>query len=411
MLSVREFAGVVGDGQNDDADGLQAALDTRSTVVYLPPPRVHYLVRSTLQIHSGQTLLLDRHTVIRLADQANRIMLTNSEHHHGNKGIALIGGLWDGNNANQTREDLRVAGYDPSRYIGVAMRFCNVRDLTIRGLTIKDPESFGVQLGRIHQFTVEDITFDYNLLRRNMDGVHLNGSCSHGRIANLKGTTNDDLVALNADDCPPWEMSRGPISHIVVDTIFSENGYTAVRLLSHGSPVSRIKLANVFGTYRYNVASFTSMAVHPGEPSTFDDISIDGVFCSKSSKDIDLPPDGPPGKRFAPIRIDAPAVVSALTIRDYHRTEAVLPADDIHIEPGATIDNLVLSDVTLVNRCGSPINLLHNRGTIGNLGLTNVYAKAGDARSGGFVLKNDGSISRLCPMNVSALGFELGYET
>ena len=42
--------------------------------------------------------------------------------------------------------------------------------------------------------------------------------------------------------------------------------------------------------------------------------------------------------KWSPIWIDAPAVVSSLTIRDYHRTEEVLPNDDIYIEPGATVE-------------------------------------------------------------------------
>ena len=402
-----DMPGVVGDGKHDDAKGLQALLDRKTARVYFPQPPVCYLIGSTLRLHSGQSLVLDRNTVVRLADQANCEMLTNSDHAHGNRGISVTGGIWDGNNVNQTRMELYAKQWSPENYIGVALQFCHVTDLTVRSLTLKDPESFGMQLGKLHRFTIDDITYDYNMLRKNMDGVHLNGLCSQGRITNLKGTTNDDLVALNADDAGGCEMTRGPISDIVVDSIFCEDGWTAARLLSHGSPISRIKLANIFGTYRYNVVSFTNHKVHPGEPSTFHDISIDGVFCSKSLKGAVHPP-GPLWSGLAQIWIDTPAVVSRLSLRDYHRTESTLPTNDIHIEAGARVENLILVNVSLDNRSNAPVHLLSNQGTVDSLSLVNVDAKAEGKSSGGCLVRNTGTIARLHQSHVFASGFEIG---
>ena len=415
MASALEFPGVVGDGEHDDTAGLQAALDSGASTVCLPAPPAAYLISGTLTMHSGQTLAADRNAVIRLADHAHKHLLTNADHEHGNERITVTGGIWDGNNVHQTCEyhengrNWRVP-YDPARFLGVLMQFNRVADLRIAHVTLKDPEAFGVQVGNLRRFTIEDITFDYNLLRGNMDGVHLHGNCHEGRIVNLKGTTNDDLVALNADDGSMYEISRGPITDVVVDGVWSEDGYTAVRLLSAGSPIRRVKLANIFGTYSHNVVSFTNHRVHPGEPSTFDDISIQGVFCSKSARGVNRRPDGEITPKGSPIWIDAPAVVTSLTIRDYHRTEDVIPNDDIHIEPGATVNNLTVADATLVNRCEAPISMLHNRGTIGNLALANVYATAEGPGSGGQIVKNAGTIHRCHHAMVAATGFEPGTE-
>ena len=87
-----------------------------------------------------------------------------------------------------------------ARYLGVLMRFNRVKRLTLRGLTLKDPVTFSTQLGNLEEFTIEDIAFDHNLKRTNMDGIHVHGNSRHGRITNLKAATNDDLVALDADD-------------------------------------------------------------------------------------------------------------------------------------------------------------------------------------------------------------------
>ena len=398
MVNALDASLVEGDGRHDDTAGIQAALDSRAGTVYLPAAPGAYLISRPLRLHSCQTLMADRNAVIRLADGARTHMLTNADHEHGNERIVVKGGIWDGNNARQTCEyhqtrDWRVP-YEPSRYLGVIMQFNRVTDLRVAHVTLKDPETFGLQGGNLCRFTIEDITFDYNLLRANMDGVHLQGNCHQGRIANLKGTTNDDLVALNADDGSMFEMSRGPISDIAVDGIWSRDGYTAVRLLSAGSPVSRVTLQNIFGTYRYNVVSFTNHKVHPGAPSTFDDILIAGVFASKSAGDGEREiPASDIRSALSPIWIDAPAEVSSLTVRDYHRTETALPADDVHIEPGATVHKLTLADWTVVNRCQSPIAALQNRGRVGDLTIANVCT-ASPSGPDGCTVTNEGRVRR-----------------
>ncbi len=372
--------GVMGDGIHDDTAGIQAALDAGTGLVYLPRPPKHYLIRKTLLIHSGQTLMLDRHAIIRLADSADVPMLMNDDHDKGNEGITVLGGIWDGNNANQTQHDFShwQTPFDPARWIGILMQFNHVRNLRIAHLTVKDPESFGIQLGRLQGFTIEDITFDYNMLRLNMDGVHLNGDCHQGRIMNLKGATNDDLVALNADDGAVAEMTRGPITDIQVDGIFAYNGYTAVRLLSAGSPVCRVRLSNIYGTFRYYVVSFTHHDVHPGAPSTFEDVVIDGVFCSKPPLSAPVFQDS---DHWA--RTELPLIWAAggthvknLHIKNLLRTETLpKPPDTIVVEPGAEVEYLGISDVSLSTTSGGKYHLLANRGTIHALNMTNIFGK------------------------------------
>ncbi|MBX7259383.1 MAG: hypothetical protein K1Y02_23675, partial [Candidatus Hydrogenedentes bacterium] len=331
---VTPLRGVVGDGQHDDTNGIQRALDSRVAVVYLPSPADHYLISRPLIIHSGQTLHLEARTRIRLADGANSVMIENADRSGGDRDIQIIGGVWDGNNAGQTPHDFSSnVPFDHNRYLGVMLRFDTVRGLRLQGLTLKDPESFAVQLANIERFDVSDITFDYNMLRPNMDGIHLNGNCRFGTITNLKGATNDDMVALNANDGSIAEMAAGPISDIRIDGLFAENGYTAVRLLSAGSPVSQVHISNVFGTFRYNVVSFTHHNVHPGAASRFDNVVIDDVFCSKPTKPLDKPlPSDEWGRTQAPLIWMASGVhVGNLTVRDLHRTEECEGACDTFV--------------------------------------------------------------------------------
>lgn len=268
----------------DNTEELQQLFDKRGDV-FIKSGK--YIISNTLVIHDYTRLTLAHDAVIRLADNASCLMLKNdccykngSNHH-----IIVEGGTWDGNNVTQTRGKVYA---DKPYNMGVLMRFENVFDLTVRDLVIKDPESYAMQFRFADRFTVENITFDYNMEKLNMDGVHINGPARNGVIRNIKGATNDDLVALNCDDGyddgEEFIFTKGNIENITVDGLFADNGYTAVRLLSCGSTMRNISIKNIFGTYRFNGISFTHHNIFPGEKSNFDNIFVENVFCTKPPK-------------------------------------------------------------------------------------------------------------------------------
>ena len=251
------------------------------------------------------------------------------------------------------------------------MQFKNIRNLTIRDVTLKDPETFAVQMGNIVGFNISNIRFDYNLKKRNMDGIHLHGGCRQGSIRNLSGNTNDDMVALNANDGPLFELSRGEISDVRIDGLWADNGYTAVRILSSGDPVRRIRISDVFGSWRYYVVSFTHHHVHPGD-RLIEDVLIDGVFSAKQLDPVNtISPElfMEPVRRSNPLfRIESGMNVRNLTIQNVVRREWLSDAaPTISIEPEADIDSLRLRDITIVNHSASPLTFIWNDGKIGRL--------------------------------------------
>ena len=124
-----------------------------------------YTIDETLVIHDDTKLTLSFHTVIRLADNSDCIMMKNSYQAGGgvNHRIFVEGGIWDGNNVNQ-HSDTKPEG--KPYFFGVILRFENVEDLTLRDITFKDPSRYAIQILCADRFTVDNITFDYNMCER-----------------------------------------------------------------------------------------------------------------------------------------------------------------------------------------------------------------------------------------------------
>lgn len=342
---------------NKDTAKLQEMLD-RCGDVYIPDGL--YIIDEPLQIHDNTHLRAAKNAVLRLADQANCEILINDKLAKGyNENITVEGGIWDGNNVNQTRypqpEDVWPEKYEPDRYFGVFMRFIGVRNLRVCNLTVKDPNAYSMQLAMVHHFTVENIYLDQNLKFGWTDGVHVNGPAKDGMIRNIRGVTNDDMIALNCDDCFETEISCGDIVDVCIDGVYAENGYTGVRLLSCGHFLHNVQIRNIFGDYRNYVVSFTHHNVHPGGTCLLDNVSIDGVFAKKTLVDNDFPI----------IYFAKGTYTTRATLRNIHRVEEhSTVASNVKIEAGAVIDSLLIDDMTLRYTEGSGPDMIVNEGEV-----------------------------------------------
>lgn len=366
----------------DSTAWLQSQLDKRGEVQI---PGGEYIISKPLIIYDNTKLSLAFDAVIRLADGSNCVMMrneacqTSGKNHH----ILVEGGTWDGNNKGQ-EPDTRPEG--KPYYFGVVMRFEEIEDLTVRDITVKDPSRYAVQIKNTDRFTVDNMTFDYNMYQKCMDGVHVQGWARNGMIRNIKGATNDDLVALNCDDCyddgEKRNISQGFIENIVIDGVYADNGYTAIRLLSCGSYMKNIKIRNVFGTYRLYGISFTQHDIVPGAPVWFDNIDIDGVYCAKQPQYPPVDPKfiegidrhyriGSHDKciRRNPIIWFAEGVTCGnVSIANVHRDEyTVTEAHTVQIDPNVKIGKLVLQNVTQRFHNCPEVPMMKNDGDVENL--------------------------------------------
>lgn len=258
-VSVRQF-GAVGDGVADDTAAIQAALDSGAVQVEIPTGL--YRVTATLRVHS--------HTEVRAADTARvylcgstqkhrgDFLLTNADHTAGNTEICVTGGVWDGNNKGEGNAKPDI--YDENGYSGTVLNFFNVRGLRLQGLVVANSVTYNIRMAAVEDFVIEDIGFLSDAMGWNQDGLHFGGQVRHGRVKNIRalscGQTNDDLIALNADDyllrVENRDLVCGDIEDISFEDIFAEDCHTIVRLLTDVSAIRNIRFKNIFGGYRCN---------------------------------------------------------------------------------------------------------------------------------------------------------------
>jgi len=401
---------LAGDGVHDDTTAIQARLDSGASCVYLPPPAKEYLISKTLKIGSDQELRLDRYSRVRLAPWSNCPMVANRDHAAGNRRVALTGGIWDSDNVNQRCNpghwklskdpernkppEVNCNGYHPDRYMGIAMNFYKVEELAVKGLTIRNPVLYAAKFCRISYFTIEDIAFDFdkwNPAKANMDGIHLDGHCHHGRIANIRGTCFDDEIALNAND--GWcAQEEGPITDVEIDGVFAEYSHTAVRILSSSkeSPVKRVTIRNVHGNfYRYTVGLTKFFHERPTR-GVIDDIVIADCFSGSAPWPDDLPDPIRACLCHMPIIFcDNGVDIGDLTVKGFHRIERSDPVPTISVGRGTTIENLVVRDCVQENRTDRPLVFLQNLGKVGNKVLDNVSLKSAEGARGNILETTD----------------------
>ena len=371
-----------GDGAHDDTAAIQTRIDSGASCIYLPPPKKEYLISRTLLLGSGQELRLDRFTRVRLAPKSNCFMLSNRNRETGDRRVALTGGIWDFDNVSQAPNPQQAhrcnppvkvdmpEGHDPKFYWGTLMSFKCVDDLQIRHVTFRNPCSYSCQLAGVSNFRVDDITFDFdkwNPIRLNMDGIHLDGDCQHGRITDLNGTCFDDLVAINANDgqCSPKEA---PITDIEVDGIHAEYCHSAVRILSAGAEIRRVTVRNVFGNFYTYAVGLTHF--FPQKPrGTFEDVVIENVFAAKALSPEDIGVRSRVG--FPLVWVEGPVDVGNLSVRNFSRDEKTVPAVSIRVDPQASVRHLTVRDCKMVNRLKEPIDFIVGKDRISKLTLEN----------------------------------------
>ena len=207
-------AGAVGDGKTDDAQAIQRMIDRCSAEgggrVLLP--RNHVFMAGPLELKSNVELYLEATATLKAhpdesiyhlsafgknegegmlwlyANDAENISITGKGTIHGN-GIAFMGAELED---SYELKPLADQTFDPRPHV---LTLTNVRNLTIRDVTIKEGPYWTVHLIGCNEAVIDGINLLNNLKIRNGDGIDIDHS-KNVRIANCHITSGDDCICL-----------------------------------------------------------------------------------------------------------------------------------------------------------------------------------------------------------------------
>lgn len=294
--SVRAF-GACGDGVTDDFVAFMRAIGDGGQTVRIPTGV--YLIGQTLLIPDDTTLLADTGARILFDGErhksAGEFLLSNADPEHGNRHITICGGIWDGN--NQGKGNRKPPITQLSGYSGVVLNFFNVRELTLDGIEVADSVTYNIRLSRVDGFVLNNISFSSVVPGWNQDGIHCAGEVRNGIVRHIRaitpGQTNDDLIALNADDCLTRVENVGTvcgvIENLLIEDVYAENCHTLLRLLSVDSPIRHVTVRNLQGGFRcfainadgarYCATPLFSDGERPMGIGRIENVSICGISC------------------------------------------------------------------------------------------------------------------------------------
>jgi len=365
-----------GDGIHDDTDAIQAMLNKCGTV-YIPDGR--YLITKPLIIHSNTHLIVASTATLRLADGANCSILDNDGLYSDepNTNIIIEGGIWDGNHMAQERQ--KIPGetrpgdenedkicdkqtYISNIYTIFMVRLVHTERLQVKNLTFKDPTSYAIHIADSRYFNIENITLDYDLLKPNMDGVHIQGPARFGKIRNIFGNANDDHVALCANGTIRSEITRGDIEDVDIDGIYCDNGYTGIRLLSRGDAIRNVHISNIHGEFRYYAVSLTHhYPIREDKPILLENIHISDIYASKSRAECSENHKSAV-ENGALIWLEKGIVCRNVTVENVYRNERNIhtKAPTVRISENVQASNLCIKNINNTFRSESQTSIENN---------------------------------------------------
>lgn len=357
IINVREW-GAAGDGIQNDHPYIQKVLnEAQNRIVFIPEG--DYRIADTLKVPSNTEIHVDPKARLFHCESKPKhqgeFLLSNQNTVEGNENITIIGGIWDGNYDglnNNKPADL----FAPDAWSGAMINFQNVKNLRLQDMTIQNSVVYYVRMGGVDGFHIENICFKARQLAFNQDGLHFHGGCRNGVVRNilaLDHETNDDLIALNADDSVARLENRdlymGDIENITFENITAEDCYTFVRMASVTSHIRNITMKNIrcgcrmyainMDALRYCRTPLFKEEEYPNGCGAIENIHIEDMHVYSSAENSIQP------------LICAEARCKNFKIEGFER----VLSKDVHPQANPTIQarNLVNTEITVV-RNGQP---------------------------------------------------------
>lgn len=247
-------------GGTDDTAALQAALDEALICGGVRLIMDGAALVRGLKLHSNTTIeCLTPDCGFYLADNSNCAVVTNDHwdvYSLNTRNITLIGGTYNNNCLHQEHDVPLEADEQIAKWMEVfegnhwiyGMEFYGVENLTVRDLIIRNQRTFAFMLGGFRRCTIENVWLDLpdRIYGNNQDGFHFWGPGEFLTVRNVGGCVGDDFMNLGPDE----HDLRSSITDVLVDGVFLDDAYQAIRLLSRGKGrLDRVTIRNVTGGY------------------------------------------------------------------------------------------------------------------------------------------------------------------
>ena len=358
VFNVRDF-GAVGDSLNFDTKAIQKAIDAcfenQGGIVRFPAGNypigtIRLKSNVTLSFDYGASLLGSQNMVdypiekLRSAREGNSECLLYAE---DATNIRLEGlGVIDGRG---TREFFpRNSGPGGKDNRPRLIRFENCENVTLSGLTYKNPAFWGLHLVDCKNIHFDAVTIKFRNNNANNDGIDLDG-CEDVLIENCDINSGDDAICLKSslNPCKNIDVRNCIVSSNTAPLKFGSSGsggfinVTLTNCYFYDSPMGAIKLELVDGGRLENVNISRIVMEDVGNP-IFIRLGDRGTIFTARSRDSTSarPPKAPVGS-IKNIRISD--VVARVTGEDKSRSGPIM----ITGIPGHYVEDVVLENITI----------------------------------------------------------------
>lgn len=364
-----ENYGAVGDGVADDTTAISSCL-TANDIVVLTKGKT-YKISSSLVVKSNQ-VILGNDATITSTDPVNITGITgDSLTNVSIQGINIINVKYGIKITNTIRLRISDCSYTTTKF---ANWFYGITDFIFENLTFNQ---------------VRTSTYS------NSDGIHINGPAKHGVIRNIFGTTDDDMIALNADDSFSSGGNNGfygAITDIVIDGVFSstaqaghiDSTYNFIKLYSKGSLINKIRICNVSG----NADGVNGITMIGDSNGNVGEVKI---------KDCAISNDNLAGN-YPTLGISIP--VANLTVTNCTFTKSNTSGYYSFIDITSAVGIVLLDNLTLNNTSARNIYGITCSGTIGKLIVSNSKYDCVSTSPNAFIYVSTGSVDAIMLNNI-----------
>ncbi|MBS4538222.1 hypothetical protein GOQ27_07090 [Clostridium sp. D2Q-11] len=374
------------DGVTDDIIPINKALAEGGTV-YIPGPGT-YLISDSMKIPSDTTLIIDPTATIKLANGANCYIVKNSDLVNGNSNITIIGGNWDGNALNQTRD--YSTGNILTGYYGMGLLFYKVKGLKVKHLKTKEIEAWGIAYLDCEDCIFDDIEFDQPLPSQNGGKVNGDGVTGIGKnviINNIRGYSNDDIVAVSSGIATLEGIDTGLVygnsENIKITNIFprKKNGTNELSMRGiaiyskGGGKVSNVTVQTVKGYCKWEVIKVqTPIEWETTEKSIFDNLVFEDIvkFADNGEEKV---------SGFGALILLDNVHIKSITLDKILRRELEADSDieRIFIKSTETsiVDSMKISNVEWYNTYTPGDSIIYDYGELKSLKFDNIYNNNG----------------------------------